>query len=215
MPVGRTFLSDILSPQFVGQESAAQTRLRYPECEVNMAATAISRPATEEFAPYYGRYISLVPDSEILGLLKQQADDTLKVLKSRPESDGNFRYAPDKWTVKEILGHLTDSERAFAYRALRIARNDKRPIEGFEQDDWVRDGDFERRSLADLIDEFRTVRAATLSLFQSLSKEAWTRTGTANNNKVSVRALAYIIAGHELHHRRSLLEKYFSQKPAA
>src|SRR5262249_36758084 len=159
--------------------------------------------------PYYGRYISLVPESQILALLKQQAEKTLKLLNSRSESDGNSRYSPDKWTVKQILGHLIDSERAFAYRALRIARNDQTPIEGFEQDDWVRDGGFERRSLADLIEEFRTVRAGTLSLLLNLSEEAWTRTGTANNNRVSVRALAYIIAGHELHHRRILQEKYF------
>ena len=180
-----------------------------------MAATAIARPAADDFAPYSGRYISLVPDSEILGLLKQQSEDTLKLLKSRPESDGDLRYAPGKWTVKEILGHLTDSERVFAYRALRIARGDQTPMEGFEQDDWVRDGLFEQRSLTDLIEEFRSVRAATLSLFQNFSEKAWTRTGTANKNKVSVRALAYIIAGHELHHRRILQEKYFSQKPAA
>ena len=180
-----------------------------------MAATAISRPAPEEFAAYYGRYISLVPDSEILGLLRQQGEETLNMLKSRPESDGNLRYAPDKWTVKEIVGHLTDSERVFAYRALRIARADQTPMEGFEQDDWVRDGLFAQRSLADLMEEFRTVRAATLSLLQNLPREAWTRTGTANKNTVSVRALAYIIAGHELHHRRILQEKYFSRKPAA
>ena len=88
-------------------------------------------------------------------------------------------------------------------------------MEGFEQDDWVRDGLFERRSLADLTEEFRSVRAATFSLFQNFSDEVWMRTGTANNNTVSVRALAYIIAGHELHHRRILREKYFTQKPAA
>ena len=180
-----------------------------------MAATAISRPAPEEFAPYYGRYISLVPDSEILALLRQQANETLTLLKSRTESDGNLRYAPDKWTVKEMLGHLTDSERVFAYRALRIARGDQTPMEGFEQDDWVRDGLFDHRSLADLTEEFRSVRAATFSLFQNFSDEVWMRTGTANNNTVSVRALAYIIAGHELHHRRILREKYFTQKPAA
>jgi hypothetical protein len=180
-----------------------------------MAATAISRPAAEEFAAYYGRYISLVPDSEILGLLKQQVEETLKLLKTRPESDGDLRYAPDKWTVKEMVGHLTDSERAFAYRALRIARGDQTPMEGFEQDDWVRDGFFAQRSLPDLMEEFRSVRAATLSLFKNFSEKAWIRTGTANQNKVSVRALAYIIAGHELHHRRILQEKYFSQKPAA
>jgi uncharacterized damage-inducible protein DinB len=179
-----------------------------------MPATAISRPADGEFAPFYGRYIALVPGSEILAVLKQQAEETINMLDSRKESDGNLRYAPDKWTVKEILGHLVDGERVFGYRALRVARADQTPMEGFEQDDWVRHGSFAQRSLAGLIEEFRTVRASTLSLLENLPQEAWTRTGTANNNKVSVRALAYIIAGHELHHRRILQEKYFSQKPA-
>jgi hypothetical protein len=112
--------------------------------------------------------------------------------------------------VKEVLGHVSDSERVFAYRALRIARNDQTPMEGFEQDDYVKYGPFGQCSLAALIEEFKSVRQATLALFRSLEDAAWTRRGVANKNEVSVRALAYIIAGHELHHRRLLREKYFS-----
>jgi hypothetical protein len=113
--------------------------------------------------------------------------------------------------VKEVLGHVIDSERVFSYRALRIARNDKTPIEGFEQDDYVKYGPFGECTLAALVEEFKSVRRATLSLFQGLDEVAWARRGVANKNQVSVRAIAYIIAGHELHHRRILQEKYFVQ----
>ena len=185
------------------------------EPAVVLPALSIARPEPGEYAPYYDRYISLIPGTEILATLESQRRQMMLLLSGRDEADGDFRYAPDKWSAKQVLGHVCDTERIFAYRALRIARGDQTPMEGFEQDDWVRDGLFERRSLADLTEEFRSVRAATFSLFQNFSDEVWMRTGTANNNTVSVRALAYIIAGHELHHRRILREKYFTQKPAA
>jgi hypothetical protein len=110
--------------------------------------------------------------------------------------------------VKEVLGHINDTERIMSYRALRISRGDVAPIEGFEQDDYVRNGSFARRSLEDLIEDYIAVRRATVSLFRNLDEVAWTRRGVANKNEVSVRALAYIIAGHEVHHRRILEEKY-------
>ena len=167
------------------------------------------RPEAGEYAPYYERYIALVPDNAILNTLEKQLSDTVALLSSRSEADGDFCYAPGKWSVKEMVGHLSDSERVFAYRVLRIARNDKTPMEGFEQDDYVRFGPFRQRRLADVIDEFAQVREATLTLFRNLAESDWTRRGMANNNEVSVRALAYIIAGHELHHRNLLREKYF------
>ncbi|MGB6685780.1 MAG: DinB family protein, partial [Candidatus Acidiferrum sp.] len=114
-----------------------------------------------------------------------------------------------------VLGHIADSERIFAYRALRIARGDKTPIEGFEQDDYVRGAGFNERPLASLVEEFADVRSASLALFRSLGKEAWLRRGTANKNEISVRALAYITAGHELHHRQVIEERYFSAIPRA
>ena len=159
--------------------------------------------------------MSLVPGTDILGVLEAQRMLTSQLLGARSEREGNFRYAADKWTVKEVIGHLADSERVFAYRALRISRNDKIPMEGFEQDDYVKNGGFNDRTLADLADEFAQVRGATLALFAGLGGEAWQRRGVANKSEVTVRALAYIIAGHELHHRRVLEEKYLPAIPRA
>ena len=131
------------------------------------------------------------------------------LLSGRDEIDGDFRYAPDKWNAKEVLGHVCDSERIFAYRALRIARGDQTPIEGYEQDDYVRNGPFASAPFSEIIEDYIAVRRATLTLLRNLDEAAWARRGVANKNEVSVRALAYIIAGHELHHRRILEEKYF------
>ena len=167
-------------------------------------------PQVSEYAPYYSRYISLVPDGDIVSLLAQQAKRTAEALSGLSDREADFRYAPGKWPIKQVLGHLIDAERVLAYRALRIARNDKTPIEGFEQDDYVANGPFSSVSLAELVREFTAVRRATVLLFRHLAPEAWDRRGTANNNEVTVRATAYIIAGHELHHRRILQEKYLS-----
>src|SRR3984893_4144395 len=124
-----------------------------------------TRPESGEYAPYYGKYISLVPDGDILVTLEKQLPATLALL-ARPEADGDFRYAPGKWSVKESLGHVIDTERVFTYRALRISRNDKTPLAGFEQDDYVKYGPFSQCTLASLVDEFASVRKATLSFFR-------------------------------------------------
>lgn len=171
-------------------------------------SSTLLRPQTNEYAPYYDRYISLVKSHDIAGELEEQRRQTLLLFSGRSESDGDLRYAPDKWSVKEVLGHLNDTERIMSYRALRIARGDATPIEGYEQDDYVRNGPFARLKLADLIEEYIAVRRATVSLFRNLDEAAWTRRGAANKNEVTVRALAYIVAGHELHHRAILEEKY-------
>ncbi len=176
---------------------------------------AAVRPLPGEYAPYYETYISLVKSDDILAALEAQRLLSAQLFAARSERDGNFRYAPDKWTVKEVLGHLSDSERIFAYRAVRIARGDQTPLSGFEQDDYVRGGNFSERALSDLAEEFDVVRAASIALFKSLRKEAWQRRGVANKTEISVRALAYIIAGHELHHRRILDERYFPAIPRA
>ena len=167
----------------------------------------VTRPEPGEYAPYYDRYISLVPGTDILGTLEAQRREMLLLLSGRDDSDGNFRYAPDKWSAKEVLGHVCDCERIFAYRALRISRADRTPIEGFEQDDYVRNAP--QRPLAEIIDDYIAVRRATLTLFRNLDEQAWMRRGVANKNEVSVRAIAWITAGHELHHRRILEERYF------
>jgi len=172
-------------------------------------ALAIARPEPGEYAPYYDRYIALVTSSDILAALDAQRRQMMLLLSGRDESDGDIRYASDKWTAKEVLGHVCDTERIFAYRALRIARADQTPIEGFEQDDYVRNGPFARAPLAEIIEDYIAVRRATLTLFRNLDETAWSRRGVANKNEITVRALAYVIAGHELHHRRILEEKYF------
>src|SRR6266849_4153908 len=186
----------------------------FPE-EESMTLTATSstaaayvRPQSGEYAPYYERYISLVPGSDVLAAFDDQRRQMLLLLSGRTEGDGDLRYAPDKWSLKEVLGHVNDTERIMSYRALRIARGDTTPIEGFEQDDYVRNGPFARRPLSDLIEDYIAVRRATVSLFRNLDGPAWTRRSTAAGNEVTVRALAYIIAGHELHHRRIIEEKY-------
>lgn len=179
---------------------------------VNAPAFTISRPQPGEYAPYYERYISLVKGEDILETLDQQRRETMLLLSGRDEQDGDYRYAPGKWSAKELLGHVCDTERVFAYRALRIARADATPLEGFEQDDYVRNGPFATLALSDLVEDFIAVRRATLSLLRNLDEAAWTRRGVANNNEVSVRGLAYIIAGHELHHRAILEEKYFAAR---
>jgi hypothetical protein len=177
--------------------------------EIASPVVEVARPEPGEYAPYYERYISLVRGGDILTALDQQRRQTMMLLCGRDENDGDFRYAPDKWSAKEVLGHVNDTERIFAYRALRIARGDRTPMEGFEQDDYVRNGGLAQRRLCDLIEDYIAVRRATLSLFRNLEEQAWLRRGVANKNEVSVRALAYIIAGHELHHRGILEERYF------
>jgi uncharacterized damage-inducible protein DinB len=170
----------------------------------------IARPQAGEYAPYYDRYISLVASTDILTTLDEQRRAMVLLLSCRDEEDGNFRYAPDKWSAKEVLGHICDTERVFAYRALRIARGDVTELAGFEQDDYVRNGPFAQRPISDLVEDYIAVRRATLSLLRNLDEAAWSRRGVASKNEVTVRALAYMIAGHELHHRKILEEKYFA-----
>ena len=179
---------------------------------VNAATFTIARPEPGEYAPYYDRYISLVAGTDILGTLDAQRRQTMLLLSGRDESEGDFRYAPDKWSAKEVLGHVCDTERIFAYRALRIARGDQTPLPGFEQDDYVKNGPFAKAALEEIIEDYIAVRRATLTLLRNLDEAAWTRRGVASKNEVSVRALAYMIAGHELHHRRILEEKYFVER---
>jgi len=179
-----------------------------------MTTAPTSRPQPGEYAPYYDRYIALVHGDSILDVLDEQRRQFVLLMSGRTEADGNHRYAPGKWTVKELMGHMNDTERIFSYRALRIGRGDQTPIEGFEQDPYVQNADFNARSLEEMVEDYIAVRRATLSLFRYFPANAWSRTGTASNNPVSVHALAYMIAGHELHHRRILEERYFEATAA-
>jgi uncharacterized damage-inducible protein DinB len=170
----------------------------------------ISRPEADEFDSYYERYISLVADGDIISSLKNQITKTLDLLAQISAEKADFRYASGKWSVKELVGHMIDTERIFAYRALRIARGDETPIEGYEQDDYIKNAEFGKCSLADLAKEFMLVREANVLMFQNLSETAWYRRGVANDKEISVRALAYILAGHEIYHGNILKERYLN-----
>ncbi|MEA2237807.1 MAG: hypothetical protein QOC81_2531 [Thermoanaerobaculia bacterium] len=167
------------------------------------------RPSDDEFATYAKTDIDYVAGDDAVGALVAQGREVAALLASLDEETIRAqRYAPGKWTVKEVIGHLIDDERIFAYRALCVARGDTRPLPGFDENEYVAAADFESRTIASLIDEYRSVRAATLSLFESLTAEEWVRRGNVNGYEASVRGLAFHMAGHELHHLRTLREKY-------
>jgi uncharacterized damage-inducible protein DinB len=166
------------------------------------------RPQSNDYAPYYGKYVMLVPDGNFLEILEAQLRDMKLLLEPLTEQQADFRYAPGKWSIKETLGHLNDAERIFTVRILRIARGDKTPIPGFEQDDYVRVSNASSRKLSDLLEEFTAIRRATIALIRSLDDASWLRRGTASDKEVTVLAIAFIIAGHSLHHRKIFEEKY-------
>jgi uncharacterized damage-inducible protein DinB len=168
----------------------------------------IRRPAPEEHAPYYGRYIELVSGEDPIRALREGAEETRKFLESIPESKGDKRYAEGKWSVKELLVHVADAERVFAYRALRFARKDQTPLPGFDENLWAAGLSTSGRTVASIRDELWAVREATLAFFGNLDPEAWDRSGIANDVRMSVRAAAFAIAGHEIHHRNILRERY-------
>ena len=172
----------------------------------------IARPAPGEFVEYYGKYIALVPGEDAMPALRGQIQETVHLLTPLDESKAFHRYAPGKWSVKEVVGHVSDSERVFTYRALRMGRADTTPLAGFDENAYTPAGRFDARPLADILREYESVRAASLALFGGLDEEALLRRGTANGKEISVRALAWIIAGHELHHRRLLVDRYGAGK---
>lgn len=173
------------------------------------------RPKTGDYAPFYENYISLVPEGELFPILETQLQDWHRLLGDLSEEAADFRYAPGKWSVKELLGHVADTERIFAYRLLRIARGDQTPLAGFEQDDYVRTANSSARKRDELLNEFAAVRRATIALVSSLDDAAWLRRGVANQKEVSATALAFIIAGHERHHRLVLEQRYLPALPRA
>jgi hypothetical protein len=168
---------------------------------------AYQRPTASEHAPYYGRYIEQVPDGDLLDVLRRQLPEYTRLF-DLPESKGDHAYAPGKWSVKEVLGHVIDAERVFSYRALTFGRGDSGPLPAFDENAWMAPAGFKQRTLADLRDEFRAVRESTIALFAHLPPEAVGRTGTASGHPISVRALGFIIAGHALHHGKVLKERY-------
>jgi len=175
-----------------------------------VTTATIPRPDATEYAPYYGTYVGKVPDGDLLELLERQRRETQNLLAGLSDTQALHRYAPGKWSIKEVVGHLMDSERVFCYRALRFARADEKPLQGFDDKAWVPAGSFDARPLADLAAELDAVRRATIALFGGFDAAALARKGTANNNEVTVRALAWIVAGHERHHVAILRERYLA-----
>lgn len=170
----------------------------------------ISRPAGDEYAPYYGNYISQVPGDDLLPVLRRQLTETAAFIRQFPVELQDYRYAEGKWTPREIFLHLLDSERVFAYRALRIARADKTPLPGFDQDIFVPESNADKRSLESIAAEYEVIRQSTLLLFENLNEQQVDYRGVASQAPVSVRAVAYIVAGHEIHHLRILNERYLN-----
>ena len=168
----------------------------------------IPRPNTGEYNEYYGSYIGRVPDGDLAEQLARQHDATRTLLGGLTPERARHRYAPDKWSVTEVVGHVADAERVFSYRAMRIARGDATPLPGFDEKVYVPAGRFDERPLATVLGELTAVRGATLALLRGLPEDSLARMGTASGHPVSVRALLYIIAGHELHHVNVLRERY-------
>ncbi|QYO67016.1 DinB family protein [Leptolyngbya sp. 7M] len=168
------------------------------------------RPEKSEYAEFYTGYIDSVPEADVLSVLREQADELSSVFGNIPEERGNYAYQNGKWTVKQLLGHLIDGERVFGYRLHRFSHGDPTPLAGFDQDVFVTNGRSNVRSIADLLDEFITQRRSNLALIASLSDEDWDLRGTASGAEVTVRALAFIMAGHVRHHLRIINERYLS-----
>lgn len=169
---------------------------------------ASSRPATDECSPYYFTYIQLVPDGDIVRALETQHADIHALLERVTDARAAESPAPGEWSIKQVVAHLSDAERLFAFRALWFARGEQAELPGMEPNPWVELSDSNARALSDLLTEFDHVRAASIALFANLDAAAWDRRGIASGAVMSVRALAWIVAGHELHHNRSLREQY-------
>lgn len=163
----------------------------------------------DEYPEYYSGYIKLIPkDKNIIDVLEKGRNNMQLFIKSLPEEKGNYAYAEGKWSIKEVLGHLADVERVMTYRSMCIARGEKQSLPGFEQDDYVKTGEFNKRTLAGLAEELLLLRNSGLVLFKSFSEEDGLRWGKANNYDTTARAYMFIIAGHELHHMKILQERY-------
>jgi hypothetical protein len=170
----------------------------------------LQRPGPEDAAPYYFRYIDLVPPRDVLALLAAGVAETRRALAMLGRDRETYRYAPGKWSVRDLVGHVLDSERVFGHRAFHIARGDAAPQPSMEQDDYVATAGADRRPLADLLEELDHLRRSHLSMFAGFDRAAWERVGTAAGTSARVRAFPFILAGHEIHHRRVLIERYLA-----
>ena len=168
----------------------------------------INQLSINEYAGYFSTYINILGDANLQEDLEISLHEFIRFCQNIPMDKFDYRYAQGKWTIKEIIQHIIDTERIFAYRALRISRNDKTPLPGFNENDYVDNTNGNARNLQDLLTEMAVVRQATLSLFKSFSQEQLVRIGTASNNEISVRAIGFIIIGHQKHHQKIFEERY-------
>ncbi len=167
----------------------------------------MQRPASTEYAAFYGKYIDLVPETDIVAVLATQLDEMIPFLRAVPESQGNVLHPPYTWSIKQVVNHLIDCERIFGYRALRFARGDATELPGFDETAYAREADSDRCPLADFVSEFEALRRSHVLMFRNLPAAAWSRSGTANNNPVTVRAAAFILVGHARHHTAILRKR--------
>lgn len=165
-------------------------------------------PSNEEYFAHFGHYVDLVPEEDIRKELEQSLKTTTELYATFTEERGSYRYAPDKWSLKQVLGHVTDNERIMCYRALRIARGDRTPLAGYDENLLMSNASFDQLSLAAIVDDYVAVRRATFTLLNGISDEAWTRMGVVGGNESSARAWIYILAGHEIHHLNVIRERY-------
>jgi hypothetical protein len=175
-----------------------------------MSSTAVERPNPEEYAEAYHNYVSKVPGSDVIGFLEEQLKSVSALLRGIDDAKAGSAYQPGKWTIKELVGHLIDSERVFAYRALVFARNDTAALPGFDQDLWVQGASYANLPMAEIIDEFESLRRSTILQLRHFDAAAWDRRGTANDKKMTTRAAAYVIAGHTQHHVDILKSRYLT-----
>lgn len=168
----------------------------------------MKRPDPADYAPDYARYVDNVPEDDVLGALASQSSETQRLLAGIDASRAAYRYAPDKWSVKQVIGHVTDAERVFGSRIHTVSRGEQQPLPGFDEDTYVANGAFDNWSLGDLAEHYALARRANIVLLRNLSDEAWDRRGVANGAEVSVRAMAFMLVGHERHHLSVLREKY-------
>jgi DinB superfamily len=173
-----------------------------------------SRPQPTEYGPFHVNYVALAPEEDIVEALGTQLEEALKLLRGLPEATANTRHPPYTWSVKQVIGHLTDAEREFGHRAFRFARNDPTPLPGFEENIYVANAPFDACLCKDLLAEFEWVRRANVALFRQLPEAAWSRFGVANATRVSVRALAYILVGHARHHLTILGKRLAQAEPS-
>lgn len=176
--------------------------------ESNQGVPAMNRPDITEYAEYYHKYIQVVPNGDISDILENQLNTAVELFSNISEEKSKYRYAPGKWSIREVLGHIIDAERVFSYRALRFSRGDQKPLQGFDENEYIRNSNYDKTNLLLLIEEFYGIRKSTIALFKSMSNDMWLKKGNASGYDVSVRGLAYIIVGHTEHHLEIIKERY-------